>query len=74
MEVHLKICKRSVPTLQETRYAFIINPNRLMLFGKRIAVYCDNHMEYLNIFCGKNTLISNINAFGAGSNHWALGD
>jgi hypothetical protein len=28
--------------------------NRLMLFGKIIAVYCEIHMEHINAMCGQN--------------------
>jgi hypothetical protein len=27
-----------------------------MLFKKIIAVYCENYMEHVNIFCGQNTI------------------
>jgi hypothetical protein len=28
--------------------------NRLMLFGGKVAVYCDNHMERTDTLCGQN--------------------
>jgi hypothetical protein len=43
-----------VCTSQETQYALAANPNRLMLFGETVAVYCENHTEHTNIFCGQN--------------------
>jgi UDP-glucose 6-dehydrogenase len=30
---------------QETHYVSAIEPKRLMLFRKTVAVYCENHME-----------------------------
>jgi hypothetical protein len=33
-------------TSQETHYVSAIEPNRLMLFGETVAVYCENHTEY----------------------------
>jgi hypothetical protein len=41
-------------TSQETQYASATEPNRLMLFGERVAVYCENHMEHTNTLCGQN--------------------
>jgi hypothetical protein len=29
-------------------------PNRLMLFGETIAVYCENHTEHINTLRGQN--------------------
>jgi translation initiation factor IF-1 len=26
----------------------------LMMFGKAVAVYCENHMEHTNTVCGQN--------------------
>jgi hypothetical protein len=25
-----------------------------MLFGGKVAVYCENHMEHMNTLCGQN--------------------
>jgi hypothetical protein len=36
-------------------YVPATEPNRLMLYGETNAVYCENHMEYTNTFCGQNT-------------------
>jgi hypothetical protein len=36
----------SVRTSQETHYVSATEPNRLMLFGKTVAVYCENHTEH----------------------------
>jgi hypothetical protein len=44
--------KNSVRTSQETHYASATKPNRLMLFGEIIAVYCENHIEHTNTLCG----------------------
>jgi hypothetical protein len=39
---------------QETHYVSVTEPNRLMLIRKRVAVYCENHMEHTNTLCGQN--------------------
>jgi hypothetical protein len=36
----------TVRTSQETHYASATEPNRLMLFGETVAVYCENHTEH----------------------------
>jgi hypothetical protein len=46
--------KYSVHTSQETYYICITKHNRLMLFRKTVAVYCENHMKYINTLCGQN--------------------
>jgi hypothetical protein len=53
-----------VRTLQETYYASAIKPNRLMLFGETVTVYCENHMEHTNTLCGQNTELSDLEAGG----------
>jgi hypothetical protein len=46
---HNKITyNNSVRTSQETHYVSTTKPNRLMLFGETIAVYCENHKEHMN--------------------------
>jgi hypothetical protein len=37
--------KNPVRTSQETHYVSSTKPNRLMLFGETVAVYCENHRE-----------------------------
>jgi hypothetical protein len=32
--------------LEETHYISTTEPNRLMLFGETVAVYCENHIEH----------------------------
>jgi hypothetical protein len=44
----------SVRTSQETHYISATKPNRLMLFRKTVAVYCENHMEHTNTLCEQN--------------------
>jgi hypothetical protein len=44
----------SVRTSQETHYVPATKPNRLMLFGEIVAVYCENHMEHTDTLCGQN--------------------
>jgi hypothetical protein len=36
----------SVRTSQETHYISTTKPNRLMLLGETVAVYCENHTEH----------------------------
>jgi hypothetical protein len=43
-----------VRTSQEAHYVFATKPNRLMLFGERVAVYCENHTEHTHTLCGQN--------------------
>jgi hypothetical protein len=54
------IYKYSVRTSQETHYVSATKPNRLMLLGETIAVYCENHTEHINTLCRQNAEISNI--------------
>jgi hypothetical protein len=35
-----------VRTSQETHYVCATEPNRLMVFGKTVAVYCENRTEH----------------------------
>jgi hypothetical protein len=37
-----------------THYVSATKPNRLMLFGETVAVYCENHTEHTNTLCGQN--------------------
>jgi hypothetical protein len=43
------IFRDSVRTSQETHNVSTTETNRLMLFGETVAVYCENHMEHINI-------------------------
>jgi hypothetical protein len=38
-------------TSQVTHYASATEPNRLMLFGETVAVYCENHAEHTDTVC-----------------------
>jgi hypothetical protein len=38
--------KHPIRTSQETHYVSATKPNRLMLFGETVAVYCENHTEH----------------------------
>jgi hypothetical protein len=53
------IYTHSIRTLQETYYVSAAKPNRLMLFGETVAVYCENHTEHINAFCGQDVEILN---------------
>jgi hypothetical protein len=48
------VSEASVCTSQETHYVSAAEPNRLMLFGETVAVYCENHTEHINTLCGQN--------------------
>jgi hypothetical protein len=61
----------SVRASQETHYVSATKPNRLMLFRKIIAVYCENHTEHINTLCGEKRGILNIYR-GAYNYHFAL--
>jgi hypothetical protein len=43
-----------VRTSQDTHYVSATKPNRLMLFGETVAVYCEKHTEHTNTLCGQN--------------------
>jgi hypothetical protein len=46
--------KNSVRTSQETHDVSTAKPNWLILFGERVAVYCENHTEHTDKLCGQN--------------------
>jgi hypothetical protein len=54
----------SVRTSQETHYFFTTKPNRLMLFGETVAVYCENHTEHIDTPCGENAEFLNVRTGG----------
>jgi hypothetical protein len=64
--------KSSVLTSQETHYVSTTKPNRLMLFGERVAVYCENHTKHRDAMCGQNVEFWYVKAGGTYSDHWAL--
>jgi hypothetical protein len=47
-------CKLVLRTSQETHYISATKPNRLMLFGETVAVYCEDHTEHTDTLCGQN--------------------
>jgi translation initiation factor IF-1 len=51
---YIYIYKNPVRTSQETHYVSATEPNRLMLFGETVAVYCENHTEHTNTLWGQN--------------------
>jgi hypothetical protein len=53
-EFLLNIYTNPVRTSQETHYVSITKPNRLMLFGETVAVYCENRTEHTDTLCGQN--------------------
>jgi hypothetical protein len=49
-QMHFQIIdKTPVRTSQEIYYVSTTKPNRLMLVGETVAVYCENHTEHTNI-------------------------
>jgi hypothetical protein len=44
------IYKNLFCTSQETHYVSAKNPDRLMLFGETVLVYCENHKEHTKHF------------------------
>jgi hypothetical protein len=59
----------SVRASQETHYVAGTKPNRLMLFGEIIAVYCENHTEHTHTLKAE---FSTVEGGGIYNNHWAL--
>jgi hypothetical protein len=57
----------AVRTSQETT-----KPNRLMLFGDTVAVYCENHTEHTHTLCGQNAEFWYVKVGGTYSDYWAL--
>jgi hypothetical protein len=49
--------KNPVRTSHETDYVSTTNPNRLMLFREKIAIYCENHTEHTNTLGGQKAEI-----------------
>jgi hypothetical protein len=43
-----------------------------MLFGERVAVYCENHTEHTNTVQGHNVEFWYVKEGGTYSNHWDL--
>jgi hypothetical protein len=54
--------KISVRTAEKTFPLTITNNNRLTLFKEIIAVYCENHIKFINVFCGRNSELMYIKA------------
>jgi hypothetical protein len=48
--------KNPVRTSQETHYVSTTKPNRLMLFGETVAVYCENNTEHTYTLFGQNAV------------------
>jgi hypothetical protein len=51
-DIHLDTIYNSVRTSQETDCVSAPKPERLMPFGRAVAVYCENHTEHINTLCG----------------------
>jgi hypothetical protein len=49
--------KNSVCTSEETHYVSATETNRLMLFGKTVVVYCENHTEHKYTVWGESELL-----------------
>jgi hypothetical protein len=62
-----------VHTSQETHHVSATKPNRLMLFRKTVAVYCEKHTEHTDTLCGQqNVEFWYVKAGGTYSNQGAL--
>jgi hypothetical protein len=53
--------KNSVHTSQGTHYASATKPNRSVMFGETVAVYCENHTDARY---GQNTEFQYVKACG----------
>jgi hypothetical protein len=53
-----RIYKNPIRTSQETHYVFATKLNRLMLFRKTVAVYCENHTEHRDTPCWQTAKFS----------------
>jgi hypothetical protein len=54
MFVTFALCTNSDRASQETHYVSATEPNRLMLYGEGVAVYCENHTEHTDTVSGQN--------------------
>lgn len=50
------LLKNSVSISKKTQYVSITNINWIMLFSKITAIYSQNYMKPINMFCGQNTV------------------
>jgi hypothetical protein len=66
------IYKNPVRTSQETDHVSTTKPNRLMLFGETVAVYCENHTEHTDTFCEQNVEFWWGKVSGTYIDHWVL--
>jgi hypothetical protein len=57
---------------QETHYVSTIEPNRLMLFGDTVAVYCNSHSDREHTLCEENTVFRLAKGSSTDSYHSAL--
>jgi hypothetical protein len=68
--MYIKCINDSVRISQETHYVSATDANRLMLFRETVAVYCENHTEHINTFCGQNAEIIVCETGGTHSHYW----
>jgi hypothetical protein len=61
-----------VRTSQETHHVSTTKPNRLMLFGETVAVYCENHTEHTDTLCGQNAEFFSVKVSGIYSYRYAI--
>jgi hypothetical protein len=61
-----------IRTSRETQNVTAKKPNRLMLFGETVAVYCENHTEHTDTLCGQNVEFWCLKAGGTYGDHWDL--
>jgi hypothetical protein len=66
------IFKNSVRTAKKTLHFTITKINWLTLFKEIIAVYSENHMKPIHIFCMQNAELLIIKAGSTYISHWAF--
>jgi hypothetical protein len=47
------VLRNTVRTSQEARHGSATKPNRLMLSGETVTVYCENYTEHTDTLCGQ---------------------
>jgi hypothetical protein len=56
LNLFYNIYKNPVRISQEGHYFSTTEPSRLMLYGYKVAVYCENYTEHTDTLCGQNAV------------------
>jgi hypothetical protein len=56
MNLVIILYENPVHTSHETQYVSAAKPNRLMLFGETVTVYCEDHTERTDTLCEQNAV------------------